>query len=230
MAQLLEDDQGDPDIELEQQAKEEEIIEMSIGLHEQRLGTVLSILKNRNVSKVLDLGCGEGKLLQKLLDDNSFTNITGMDVSYRSLERAKRRLRIDRLPEMKRNRINLIHGSLMYRDNRLQGYDAAVLAEVIEHLDPARLSALEVSIFKYAKPSLVLVTTPNAEYNIHFSDLRGGKFRHSDHRFEWTRAEFQEWANTVAQAHKYSVSFIGIGPEDQHTGNPSQLAQFTKLA
>lgn len=46
-------------------------------------------------------------------------------------------------------------------------------------------------------PRLVIVTTPNAEFNVNFPQLMYGtpdsKFRHWDHKFEWTRKEFEEW-------------------------------------
>jgi 3' terminal RNA ribose 2'-O-methyltransferase Hen1 len=141
---------------------------------------------------VLDLGCGGGALLGALLKDRRFTEIVGADVSSRALEMAARRLRLDRLPERQRDRITLWQSALTYRDDRLRGYDAAVLMEVIEHVDPPRLPALEASVFGHARPATVVVTTPNVEYNVHYEGLTG--MRHSDHRFEWTRAEFQAWA------------------------------------
>jgi len=148
---------------------------------------------------VLGLGCGEGNLLRDLLKERQFTRIVGMDVSIRSLERASERLRLERLPDMQRQRIELMHGSLIYRDERLVGFDAAACVEVIEHLDPPRLTAFERAVFEFARPGTVVVTTPNAEYNVMWETLPAGKFRHRDHRFEWTRNEFRSWAERVAQ-------------------------------
>jgi 3' terminal RNA ribose 2'-O-methyltransferase Hen1 len=176
---------------------------------------------------VLDLGCGEGRLLRALLKDNAFEEIIGLDVSHRALEMARERLHLDHLPPPQRGRIKLIHGSLTYRDERLAGYDAAALVEVIEHLDLWRLAALERVVFEFAKPNTVVLTTPNVEYNVKFETLRAGKFRHRDHRFEWTRAELQTWANHVAAQHGYSVRTMSIGPEDPLTGAPTQMAVFT---
>ena len=113
-------------------------------LHEQRLGAVLAVIRASGAKRVLDLGCGEGKLLRQLLADRQFTQIVGMDVSIRSLEIAHRRLKLDRLPDRQRERIRLVHGALTYRDQRLAGFDAAAVVEVIEHLDPARLAAFEL--------------------------------------------------------------------------------------
>ena len=175
---------------------------------------------------VVDLGCGEGKLLRELLADKQFTNILGMDVSVRSLEIAHRRLKLDRLPSMQRDRIRLHHGALTYRDEKLAGFDAAGIVEVIEHLDPARLSAFERVVFQHARPRTVVLTTPNSEYNVMWESLPAGEMRHGDHRFEWTRAEFQDWANGVAERFNYSVRFLPVGPEDSNVGAPSQMAVF----
>ena len=137
--------------------------------------------------KIVDLGCGEGKLIKLLLAEKQFEFVLGMDVSYSALSIAKERLKLDRFNEKELKRIQLIQGSLTYRDKRLEGFDAAALIEVIEHLDEARLAALEKAIFEYAKPTTIVITTPNAEYNIRFNDYEKGKLRHKDHRFEWTR-------------------------------------------
>ncbi len=197
-------------------------------LHDLRLHTVLSLLKESEASSVLDLGCGEGKLLGLLLREKQFERITGMDVSYRALEHAQRRLHLDRLPPKQRERITLIHGALTYRDKRLQGFDAAAATEVIEHLDPPRLSAFERAIFEFAQPGMVVITTPNAEYNVNYATLPADRMRHPDHRFEWSRAEFQAWADRVAKRYGYSVHFLSIGPEDEAHGAPSQAAIFAK--
>ena len=197
-------------------------------LHDLRLHTVLSLLKESEARSILDLGCGEGKLLQMLLREKQFERIVGVDVSYRVLERAQRRLHLDRLPSRQRERMTLIHGALTYRDKRLQGFDAAAATEVIEHLDPPRLSAFERTIFEFAQPGLVVITTPNAEYNVNYATLPADKMRHPDHRFEWSRAEFQAWADRVAKRYGYSVHFLPIGPQDEEHGAPSQAAIFSK--
>jgi 3' terminal RNA ribose 2'-O-methyltransferase Hen1 len=151
-----------------------------------------------------------------------------VDVSYKQLERAKQKLNLDRLPPLQRKRIDLIQGSLNYADKRIQGFDAVALVEVIEHLDVSRLSTLEYVVFGDAKPKLAVITTPNAEYNARFEELESGTFRHKDHRFEWTRMEFQTWAAKVADRYGYSVSFQIIGPVDENLGGPTQMAIFTK--
>ena len=176
--------------------------------------------------RVLDLGCGEGKLLRLLLEDKTFREIVGMDVSYRALEIAKERLHLDRLPAKQRERIHLIQGSLTYRDKRLSGFDAAAVVEVIEHLDPPRLAAFERVLFECARPANVILTTPNVEYNAKFENLPAGKYRHRDHRFEWTRQEFESWATQVAERYGYSVRFLGVGATDPVAGPPTQMGIF----
>lgn len=175
--------------------EEEKPAKDKVKLHDLRLLTVRDILQELNVATVADMGCGEGKLLRLLMEKPQFKKILGMDVSYHALEIAMDKLKPDRLPEMQRNRIQLIHGSLTYRDKRLAGFDAGVLVEVIEHLDEPRLSALEKVVFEYARPLHVIITTVNAEYNALYEKLSAGAFRHGDHRFEWTRAQFETWGN-----------------------------------
>lgn len=204
----------------------EEKLEKPLSLHAQRLGTVLAVLRAAGAKSVLDLGCGEGKLLRELLQDRQFERIVGVDVSFRSLEIAKERLHLERLPPAKAARIELWHGALTYRDRRWEGFDAAALVEVIEHLDPARLTALERAVFEFARPRTVVLTTPNREYNVRWETLRPGRLRHPDHRFEWTRAEFTRWANEVASRRNYRVRFLPIGPIDAEVGAPSQMAVF----
>jgi 3' terminal RNA ribose 2'-O-methyltransferase Hen1 len=205
----------------------EEQLEERISLNFQRLKTVLAAVKESGARRVLDLGCGEGKLLRLLCEDRQFMEIVGMDVSTRALEIAEERLRHSHGFDQP-DRMKLIQGSLMYRDRRLEGYDAATVVEVIEHLDPARLAAFERVLFEFAGPRTVVLTTPNAEYNVKFTGLQAGKFRHRDHRFEWTRAEFQNWASAIAERFGYRVRFVGVGDDDVLVGTPTQMGVFTK--
>lgn len=199
-----------------------------LSLHEQRLRAVLAAIQESGAQKVLDLGCGEGRLLQKLLWETKAKQITGLDISSRALEKARDRLRLDQLPPHQAERVKLIHGSLTYQDVRLAGHHIAALVEVIEHLDLARLGALERTVFGSARPEIVLVTTPNREYNARYEFLPEGELRHDDHRFEWSRAEFAAWADTVAERFAYDVRITPIGPEDPELGAPSQMATFTR--
>jgi 3' terminal RNA ribose 2'-O-methyltransferase Hen1 len=228
LARLSEENDPDPDASAEDHAREESEIEKTVRLNDQRIGAVISVLKHSQATKVLDLGCGEGRLLKALLGTPGFEEIVGVDVSYRSLERAEDRLRLDRLSSRQRSRIKLIQGSLMYRDQRLAGYDAAAVIEVIEHLDPPRLAAFERVLFEAARPRLMVLTTPNSEYNVRFSSMSTGQFRHKDHRFEWTREQFQHWSREVAERFGYTVRFLPVGPEDPVVGPPTQMGVFSR--
>jgi 3' terminal RNA ribose 2'-O-methyltransferase Hen1 len=196
-------------------------------LHQQRLQLVLEKLKETGAKKVLDLGCGEGKLIRMLLKERQFDQITGMDISYTELVKCKERLYWEEMSPRQKERIDLFQGALTYKDKRLEGFDAAAIVEVIEHLDENRLQAFERVVFECAQPQHVVLTTPNGEYNVRYEKLSAGTMRHSDHRFEWTRAEFRDWANRVAQNNNYTVQFAPIGEEDREVGAPSQMAIFS---
>ncbi|MTE13279.1 3' terminal RNA ribose 2'-O-methyltransferase Hen1 [Nocardia aurantiaca] len=191
-----------------------------------RRAAVHRALLELGAHRVLDLGCGQGSLLRELVADRAFGELVGIDVSMRELKIAARRLR--RLPEWQARRITVWQGALTYTDASLRGYDAAVLMEVIEHVDASRLKALEHAVFGAATPGAVVVTTPNSEYNVRYGGLAAGAFRHSDHRFEWSRAEFAEWAHRVGETYGYAVRFEPIGPEDAEVGASTQMAVFTK--
>ncbi|MBE4734295.1 3' terminal RNA ribose 2'-O-methyltransferase Hen1 [Streptomyces caniscabiei] len=206
---------------------EDESAEKSTPLAVQRRDAIIAALKDSGAARVLDLGCGQGQLVQALLKDVRFTEIVGTDVSMRALTIASRRLKLDRMGERQASRVQLFQSSLAYTDKRLKGYDAAVLSEVVEHLDLPRLPALEYAVFGSARPRTVLVTTPNVEYNVRWESLPAGHARHGDHRFEWTREEFRTWATTVAERHGYDVEFVPIGPDDPEVGPPTQMGVFT---
>ncbi|MFJ9726652.1 3' terminal RNA ribose 2'-O-methyltransferase Hen1 [Streptomyces sp. NPDC101209] len=209
--------------------EETEAEEKPAPLAVQRRDAIVEALGAAGAARVLDLGCGQGQLVQALLKDPRFTEIVGVDVSMRALTIASRRLKLDRMGERQAARVSLVQGSLAYTDKRLKGYDAAVLSEVIEHLDLPRLPALEYAVFGAARPRTVLVTTPNVEYNVRWESLPAGHVRHGDHRFEWTREEFRAWAHAVAERHGYGVEFTPVGPDDPEVGPPTQMAVFQML-
>jgi 3' terminal RNA ribose 2'-O-methyltransferase Hen1 len=228
LARLAEEDDVDPDASAADHDHEEIAVEETVSLNAQRIGAVVAAVRESGARRVLDLGCGEGRLLKALLEERSLERIVGVDVSLRALEAAKRRLRLERLPPSKAQRLELLQGSLVYRDKRLAGFDAACVVEVIEHLDPPRLEAFARALFGDAKPRTVIVTTPNVEYNVRFPTLPAGRLRHRDHRFEWTRAEFEAWARGVAGRFGYAVRHLPIGPLDEAVGAPTQMAIFAR--
>jgi 3' terminal RNA ribose 2'-O-methyltransferase Hen1 len=194
-----------------------------------RRQAVLGVLRESGARTVADLGCGEGTLTGDLLSDGGFTQVIAADVSARALAQAAGRLRLDQMPDARRERLTMFQSSLTYRDARLAGLDAAVLMEVIEHVEPDRLSALERAVFGFAAPGTVVVTTPNREYNPEYG-MADGVLRHRDHRFEWDRAGFTAWASRVGAAYGYGVRLAGVGPESPAAGSPTQLAVFTRAA
>jgi 3' terminal RNA ribose 2'-O-methyltransferase Hen1 len=224
LAQL--DETASPSEDSAEPAPQEQL-EERVPLRDERLGTVQSVLRASGAKRVLDLGCGSGALLARLIKED-YEMLVGVDVSVRSLEQAARRLKLENMHDGQRQRIILLHSPLTYRDRRLAGFDAAALVEVIEHLDPPRLAALEQNIFGSARPSTVLITTPNAEYNVRWETLPAGQFRHPDHRFEWTREQFAAWADAVAARHRYEVRYLPVGPQDGEVGSPTQMAVFSR--
>jgi len=205
----------------------EEVLKKKQSLNSQRLGSVVAALKNYGAKRVIDIGCGEGHLLKLLLQDRQFTSIAGVDVSHVALKRAEDRLKLHRAGDSLRERIQLFQGSLTYKDERFYGYDAACVIEVVEHLDVSRLAAFERVLFEFAKPPLVVLTTPNKEYNANYEKIGDENLRHGDHRFEWTREEFRSWASGVSEKFGYSVTFSDIGEVHEDYGSPTQMGVFT---
>jgi 3' terminal RNA ribose 2'-O-methyltransferase Hen1 len=227
LGRLAEVDDTEPE-ELDNAVEDTPEEERPVPLVRQRHGAVLAALRSCGARRVADLGCGEGSLVGELLADPAFTEVVATDVSVRALEIAARKLRLDTMPERKKERLRLFQSSLSYRDERLSDLDAAVLMEVIEHVDPPRLEALERVVFGESKPRTVLVTTPNAEYNVRYETLPTGRFRHRDHRFEWDRGEFRSWAAKTAEVWGYQVRHLPVGTDDPEVGSPTQLAVFTR--
>jgi 3' terminal RNA ribose 2'-O-methyltransferase Hen1 len=202
-------------------------VQEPVRLNDLRIARVVEVLKGCGARSVLDLGCGPGRLLQALLKERQFERVVGVDASTRALELAADRLNLDRLPAHRRERIALLHGALTYRDRRLAGFDAAAVVEAVEHIDPPLLGAFARAVFETARPRTVVLTTPNREYNAGIEALGPDKLRHPDHRFEWTRAEFEAWAREVAERFGYAVRFEDVGEADPALGAPTQMGVFT---
>lgn len=218
----------DPPETAEEDADAPEPKEKRLSLNTQRLGGVVAALKASGAASVIDLGCGEGNLLQLLIKERQFTRLAGMDVSSQALGWAAERLHLDTASDGLRARLQLFQGSLTYRDARLSDYEAAAVVEVIEHLDLPRLAAFERVLFEFARPRTVVLTTPNREYNARYEGMAANALRHGDHRFEWTRAQFRDWAKGVAERFGYQVQFSDIGETDAELGAPTQMGVFTR--
>jgi 3' terminal RNA ribose 2'-O-methyltransferase Hen1 len=230
LARLIEADGSldDPDETQLAHDAEEAAIEKPVRLNDQRMEAVVAALRDLRAQRIADLGCGQGTLVRALVKESWVDRVVGVDVSWRSLETAARRLRLDEMPPRQRARVDLWQGALTYRDRRLRDFDAVAVVEVVEHIDPPRLGAFEDALFGDARPRAAVVTTPNVEYNPLFAGMPQDRLRHKDHRFEWTRAEFASWCDRIASRHGYSVAIAGIGPEDEQRGCPTQMAVFTR--
>jgi 3' terminal RNA ribose 2'-O-methyltransferase Hen1 len=207
---------------------DEDTLETPIRLNDQRMSAVVEALRATGAKIVADLGCGEGKLLQQLVRERWVDRLIGLDPAVSELQRAARRLKLNMPGGPPEGRLSLLHGSLTYHDKRWADADAAVLVEVIEHLDPDRLPLVERVVFGAARPRTVVITTPNVEYNVLLLTLAAGRLRHRDHRFEWTRDEFRHWANRIGTAYGYRAELSGIGPNDPSLGSPTQMAIFMR--
>lgn len=202
--------------------------ETKMNLHQRRLTQACELLKASGAESVLDVGCGEGKLLKLLLKEGQFRIIAGMDVSFGELRKAREYLYLDQASPAMHNRIQVFQGSVTYLDERIKGFDAIALIEVIEHLDEERLPTMARVVFAFAQPKTVVISTPNAEYNVVYENLDAESFRHDDHRFEWTRKEFADWCGNICESFGYDVEIFPVGQEEEHVGAPSQLAIFRK--
>lgn len=228
LARLADDTAADGDLVDRINDEAEAEVERPLSLNEQRLRAVTAAVVAAGGGRVADLGCGEGRLLQRLVREAIVSYVLGVDVSMAVLERAARRLGLDEASERRRERVGLAQGALTYRDDRLAGFDVATVVEVIEHLDPERLDAFAQVLFGHAAPATVILTTPNREYNVHFDGLHPTRLRHGDHRFEWTRAELAAWCTSITGSYGYQVELAPIGPEDPVTGPPTQMAVFRR--
>ena len=196
-------------------------------LHEQRLGAVLAALQAVGAETILDLGCGEGPLLIRLAQEPAIGRIVGVDLSAQALE--KLRLRLATAPDEIRGKVELVHGSMTEANEAFTGFDAAVLVETIEHIDPHRLSLLERAVFGDMSPKSVIITTPNSDCNA-LLGVPGHRLRHRDHRFEWGQAKFRSWADGVARRNGYEVTFEAVAGAHSTHGGATQMALFTRPA
>jgi len=219
LLQLLDEPESDEDKTDEKEKKP--------NLNQTRLKAVVDEALSSGARTVIDMGCGEGNLTRLLIKEKQFIKVAAFDVSFTSLERAKSKMKVDKLHETIQNKLDLFQGSLTYRDKRFEGFDCACVVEVIEHMDESRLSAFTQILFGFSKPKAVIITTPNAEYNINYENMEENTFRHSDHRFEWDRVQFTNWAEDICEKYGYKVEIKEIGDGDEENGAPTQMGVFT---
>ncbi len=194
-------------------------------LHEERLNKVYSVLKSTGACRVLDLGCGSGALLNRLLEDPQFIEIIGLEKSGFLLAHVR-----EKFSEHLRGRnprLQLLNESYEQKNSALKGFEAAAMVETIEHISPSALSTVEHTVFQHYRPAMLYMTTPNKEYNPVYG-LEPGEFREPDHKFEWNREKFQRWCHGVANRNAYQVHFDGIGDFYPDYGHTTQAAYFTR--
>jgi 3' terminal RNA ribose 2'-O-methyltransferase Hen1 len=226
VARLASLDDSAPEAAESRRSPREEELERPLRLQDRRIAAVVEALRGSGAASIADVGCGEGDLLLALVREAQVNRIVGTDVSVRELERAKSRLDRTNMLTSKRSNIELFQSSALYADRRLQDLDAITLLEVIEHIDEPRLDSLERVIFGFARPRVVVVSTPNSEYNVRFPNLAEGEYRHPDHRFEWTRAQFESWCTSIKERFGYQPTLGTIGDNDLAVGSPTQMAVF----
>ncbi|KAJ2852246.1 hypothetical protein IWW36_000388 [Coemansia brasiliensis] len=215
---------------------------------EQRRICIAQTLYQHRVQKVLDVGCGEGNVLAFLVapgpnDEHPIVQLYGIDIDANALlaardrllpdEADRRDLRVDPLS------VQLFHGDATMHVPSISP-DAVVCSEVIEHISETdEVPALTRAILGSYRPRLAVFTTPNAEFNVNFPALAYGmpnaQFRHSDHKFEWTREQFGAWAAQAASMYGYTVELRGIGfsmrnaaDDFKPNGGCSQMAVFVR--
>lgn len=199
---------------------------MASPLHRARLDTVVATLLEKGAHRVADLGCGHGELLRRLQEHHQFTRLLGIDIDARALAHARDRLGLDLLRP--NPRLAVCQASFEEADWCTQPVDAAVLLETIEHIEPNRLSRVERALFQVVRPGLVLITTPNREYNpLH--GLAEGERRHPGHYFEWSREQFRRWCDGVARRQGYRADYRDIGPYAAGYGSSSQMACLARI-
>ncbi|MDE7213048.1 MAG: 3' terminal RNA ribose 2'-O-methyltransferase Hen1 [Anaeroplasmataceae bacterium] len=208
--------------------EEEATQEVRTPLNAVRLEAVKNAVLASGASSVIDLGCGECRLTSLLLSEPQIKRITACDVSVSALEKGASRLKLDKMPEYKKNKLTLMQASLTYADKRFEGYDCACIVEVIEHIEESRIPAFERAIFEFASPRIVILTTPNKEYNATYESMDSDALRHGDHRFEWTREQFRKWTEHICGKFGYTCEISGIGDVDEQFGSPTQMGVFKK--
>ncbi len=202
-------------------------LEAPLTLNQLRIQAIVDFINSKNPHRVIDLGCGEGRILEAILKQTHTPQVIGVDVSPQELERAEKRLKLEWMTESQLERLKLYQSSALYRDQRLAGADCLLLIEVIEHLESYQLERLARVVFGESAAQNILITTPNRDYNSVFG-MAINQLRHPDHRFEWSQSEFKDWCQQQAERYGYTLQIDGIGPQDPESGHPTQSACFSK--
>jgi len=224
LAPLLEEDLLDLDASMVSADAVEASADRAMGAEPARQAAILDLLRTNSARRVALFGIGDGVLVHRLAGDPDVDLLTIADPSTEALARVAGYVSPDTIG----HHVILIQSSPLYRDERLQGCDAIILREVIEHTHPERLRTLERCVLEAAAPRMVIVTTPNADLNPRWPSLCANGRRHPDHRFEWGREAFSRWAQRLAGQTGCVAEVVPVGPEDAELGAPTLMGVFRR--
>ncbi|XP_065368052.1 small RNA 2'-O-methyltransferase [Calliphora vicina] len=209
-------------------------------VYEQRYTTAVRIIEDplweQPLKKVVDFGCAELRLLPLLRRIPHVEHILEVDIDAELLKVHQQKaipLISDYLKKRESPlRVEVLLGSITDAVEQLYDVDAVIALEIIEHLHKEVLDKVPENIFGFIQPKLAIFSTPNSEFNVLFGPMLENGFRHHDHKFEWTRKEFQSWAHDICKTYSnYSVSFMGVGkapPQNKKLGYSTQIAIFAR--
>jgi len=191
---------------------------------------------NPRVERMADFGCAEGGFVTRLKKLPYLTTLYAVDISDSSLDECQERaapipwdIIFGRFVSLE---LSVVKADITKNDPLFQNLDAITCIELIEHLPAEQLKCFPATVFGFFKPRIVIISTPNREFNVLFPTLKDGRFRHWDHKFEWTRDQFQPWCHDICKSYGYTVEFSGVGQtSDQtthHVGFCTQIAIFTQ--
>ncbi|XP_064188156.1 small RNA 2'-O-methyltransferase isoform X1 [Anguilla rostrata] len=202
-------------------------------LYKQRYQFVVEFVKRHKPKKVVDLGCADCSLLRKLKFHRDIELLVGVDIDSSVIKHKMYALAPFPSEYLKPAdqplTIELYQGSVTEKELRTKGFDLVTCIELIEHLPLAEVERFSEVLFGYMSPAAVIVSTPNADFNPLLPGCSG--FRHIDHKFEWTKTDFQNWALEVCRLYGYVVEFTGVGKapsNDESIGFCSQIGVFRK--
>lgn len=218
----------------------------SPSLCDQRYSLALALLemeREEGLHSLLDLGCNNCRFLTLAKELPYLSHLAGVDLDPEVLANVVERHRLRPLaadflggPHARSTPLSLqlVLGSVCdsAAAEAWQGVEAVTALELIEHLHPEDIGQFSHTVFGVIEPKLVILSTPNSDFNPLFPNWEEGTLRHWDHKFEWSREEFREWvSNVVGLYPQYDVEFNGVGfwEDFEYSNGPaSQFAIFRR--